>query len=504
MEQQSRAIKSRLKQLGFWLLMLSGCVFSTTILNGDMFYFLSNGAYLLQYGFPHELMFSVHAGEHFHYIMQQWLWCLLSALIYENFGFFGLIVCSYAIKVTFLTIFYYLLLFLSHGRRGLSFAETFLSGVFLIGLQLGRPYELTMCLLLIEIFFLQWLRVHPQSRKMGYVLFPLLSVLAINLQAAMWPMLLVFLLPYFFETTFGQCRFLSFHFDRTSAIPLRTLIAYAALVLIFALLNPYGIEMLSYGPKSYSVSSLRYLSMEMLPLYDQMPASAILFLLLFIYIIRKWVLHHLELPLLLLLLGTGVMVFMSLRSVILFFPCAMMTFTVLARTEGWFLWKRQREKRAMALLATCMMLYMVYFLSALPRNVALESWANGYVAIAEDASARGEEIGPVYAIGTIGSYLTFFDVPVYMYSCTEAFSQPINGKKDVLTEYHALQSEQVPYDAFLRSYGFRYVFVDDADILYDTLVSDDRYTLIYQFDRGFPFRGVRVYRCEAQQEDTSR
>ena len=202
---------ARMKQMGktcgYYLLMVSGCFFGSFILSCDVYYFIPSGAYIEQYGFPHELMFSVHAGEHFHYIMQQWLFALWNWKVYQAFGLYGVLFCGYLTNIAFLLLLHRLLLCVSGGRRGLAFTETFLAGFFVLMLDTGRPYTLTCCFLLIELIFLQQLRAHPALRRCGYVLFPLLSVLEINLHAAMWPMLLIFLLPYFFESTLGRLTF---------------------------------------------------------------------------------------------------------------------------------------------------------------------------------------------------------------------------------------------------------------------------------------------------------
>ena len=484
------------KTCGYYLLMVSGCFFGSFILSCDVYYFIPSGAYIEQYGLPHELMFSVHAGEHFHYIMQQWLFALWNWKVYQAFGLYGILFCGYLTKIVLLLLLHRLLLHASGGRRGLAFAETFFAGFFVLMMNIGRPYMLTCGFLLIELLFLQQLRAHPERRRYGYLLFPLLSVLEINLHAAMWPMLLVFLLPYFFESTLGRLAFFSSRFDSTRAIPWRTLAVYAALIFVVALLNPYGLEMLGYGISNSGTPSLRYISTEMQPLAVRAPFLVVLIPLFTVYMIWKWLRWHFELPLLLLVLGTGFMAMIAERSLYLFFPCVMLALARLGCREFPFSCSPRQKRRMLCVGTAAMSLLLLANFILLPKNVIPAEWSAGLQAMREDAAAQGIDIGNVYAVRDIGSYLTFAQIPVYHYSCDEAFTGKMNRRKDILAEYHAVQEQQLPYKEFLRRYDFHYFFVKNDDYLYDALASDEDYTLLYEYDDPQIDCSVCVYRSD--------
>lgn len=484
------------KTCGYYLLMVSGCFFGSFILSCDVYYFIPSGAYIEQYGLPHELMFSVHAGEHFHYIMQQWLFALWNWKVYQAFGLYGILFCGYLTKIVLLLLLHRLLLHASGGRRGLAFAETFFAGFFVLMMNIGRPYMLTCGFLLIELLFLQQLRAHPERRRYGYLLFPLLSVLEINLHAAMWPMLLVFLLPYFFESTLGRLAFFSSRFDSTRAIPWRTLAVYAALIFVVALLNPYGLEMLGYGISNSGTPSLRYISTEMQPLAVRAPFLVVLIPLFTVYMIWKWLRWHFELPLLLLVLGTGFMAMIAERSLYLFFPCVMLALARLGCREFPFSCSPRQKRRMLCVGTAAMSLLLLANFILLPKNVIPAEWSAGLQAMREDAAAQGRDIGNVYAVRDIGSYLTFAQIPVYHYSCDEAFTGKMNRRKDILAEYHAVQEQQLPYKEFLRRYDFHYFFVKNDDYLYDALASDEDYTLLYKYDDPQIDCSVCVYRSD--------
>lgn len=490
---------ARMKQMGktcgYYLLMVSGCFLGGFIIGCDVYYFIPSGAYIEQYGLPHELMFSVHAGEHFHYIMQQWLFALWNWKVYQAFGLYGILFCGYLTKIVLLLLLHRLLLHASGGRRGLAFAETFFAGFFVLMLNIGRPYMLTCCFLLIELLFLQQLCAHPALRRCGYLLFPLLSVLEINLHAAMWPMLLVFLLPYFFESTLGRLAFFSSRFDSTRAIPWRTLAVYAALIFVVALLNPYGLEMLGYGISNCGTPSLRYISTEMQPLAVRAPFLVVLIPLFTVYMIWKWLRWHFELPLLLLVLGTGFMAMIAERSLYLFFPCVMLALARLGCREFPFSCSPRQKRRMLCVGTAAMSLLLLANFILLPKNVIPAEWSAGLQAMREDAAAQGRDIGNVYAVRDIGSYLTFAQIPVYHYSCDEAFTGKMNRRKDILAEYHAVQEQQLPYEKFLRRYDFHYLFVKNDDYLYDALASDEDYTLLYEYDAPQFACSLRVYRA---------
>ena len=484
------------KTCGYYLLMVSGCFLGGFIISCDVYYFIPSGAYIEQYGFPHELMFSVHAGEHFHYIMQQWLFALWNWKVYQAFGLYGILFFGVLTNIALLLLLHRLLLHASGGRRGLVFAETFLAGFFMIILDTGRPYTLTCCFLLIELIFLQQLRAHPERRRYGYLLFPLLSVLEINLHAAMWPMMLIFLLPYFFESTLGRLAFFSARFDSTRAIPWRTLAVYAALIFVFALLNPYGFEMLGYGISNSGTPSLRYISKEMRPMFENNPAGAAVLLFLSCYTVWKWLRFRFALAPLLLLLGTCLMALISVRSVVLLLLCAMLAFAYLGRCEFQFRWPEEKQRRCLRGLAVFMSLFLLFLGIFGPKEMIPSEFTEGFRAMQQDAAGRGEDIGNVYAVREIGSYLTFAQIPVYHYSCDEAFTGKMNRRRDILAEYHAVQEQQLPYEEFLRRYDFHYLFVKNDDYLYDALASDENYTLLYEYDVPKIDCSICVYRSD--------
>ena len=346
------------------------------------------------------------------------------------------------------------------------------------------------------MLFLQQLRAHPERRRYGYLLFPLLSVLEINLHAAMWPMLLIFLLPYFFESTLGRLAFFSARFDSTRAIPWRTLAVYAALIFVFALLNPYGLEMLGYGISNCGTPSLRYISTEMQPLAVRAPFLVVLIPLFTVYMIWKWLRWHFELPLLLLMLGTSCMAMIAERSLFLFFPCVMLALARLGCREFPFACSPRQKRRMMCVGTAAMSLLLLASFILLPKNVIPAEWSAGLQAMREDAAAQGIDIGNVYAVREIGSYLTFAQIPVYHYSCDEAFTGKMNRRRDILAEYHAVQEQQLPYEEFLRRYDFHYLFVKNDDYLYDALASDEDYTLLYEYDVPQIDCSICVYRSD--------
>lgn len=58
-----------------------------------------------------------------------------------------------------------------------------------------RPYYITCILLALEIIIMERARTGNKTKQL-LLAFPVLSVLSINFHAAMWPMLIVMILPY--------------------------------------------------------------------------------------------------------------------------------------------------------------------------------------------------------------------------------------------------------------------------------------------------------------------
>ena len=78
-----------------------------------------------------------------------------------------------------------------------------------------------------------------------------------------------------------------------------------------------------------------------------------------------------------------------------------------------------------------------------------------------------------------GSYLEFYDIPVFIDSRAEVYMKEYNGGKDIINDY--LKSKRFKtYKMYFNSYGFDYALVDKGDDIYKLLTDDEEFELIFQ------------------------
>lgn len=295
------------KKVFLAITMFLGVIFVGNSINNDVWFLLNSGRYVETYGIPHVEPFTVH--ENLHFVMQQWMFALMLWKIYAAWGLSGLIVFQWAAGAVLLYVFFRLNYLVSNGNFDLAAIMTSLIGVFFCGgFVCQRPWVASHLIFMLEIFFLEYYS-HKQSRWL-LALFPLLSVLLINLHAAMWPMLFVFLLPYLAEMVIGGR--IGFLGKCTVAWTWRKIILLAALMLAAAFINPYGIEAMTYTYYSYGIAEINRYIGEMdvlsirfwlgLPIFSMFAVTAV-------YSRNKVPLHYI-----LLTAGTGLMSLLAIRS----------------------------------------------------------------------------------------------------------------------------------------------------------------------------------------------
>ena len=118
----------------------------------------------------------------------------------------------------------------------MSFTLSFAVGFLYSTLLLPRPHIFSAILLLIEVFFLEKFTRTEDTKFL--IPLPLVSVALINFHAAMWLMSLVVCLPFLFVKNFRHIKFL---------------LAAMIGIFLFGLINPYGLDAMTYVFRSYGV-----------------------------------------------------------------------------------------------------------------------------------------------------------------------------------------------------------------------------------------------------------
>lgn len=534
-------MKSKISSILFILLIASILLLFTTRFDNDGWFLLNSGRYVENYGIPHTEPFTIHEG--FHFVMQQWLFALGLWKIYEIGQMQGMLLFNWITGAIFIFIFYKLLQLVDNHDTAVSRTITAGATVLLSFYFCQRPQVISGLIFLIEIYVLEYLKNRERPPLIIYGLFFIFSLLLINIHAAMWPMMSVFILPYVAESIFGaripwfQHIFL-WKWKYTVLLWLPILAA--------GFINPYGIEAVTYAFHSYGYEGINSLVTEMHPLSLGPNTYASLILPIILILIVIYARNPLPLHCALLFAGTALMSFLAIRSIFLFliaglFPLASILhgFSFKKKEKKTTTWRRTWPMMTLMYIAALIGVFFIFIKNTIPvEKVAplctivgllfLLSAAGAYVLwqdrakqdelrsnarnlfatllllllvpigylcfnkplvnpalkksidiIEEDSSGRPISLWTGY---NDGPYAEFHGIPCYMDTRAEVFLPKLNHKKDVFSEYLDLLNGYVDYHDFMKQYHFTHLLTTSIDPLYAYLKNDKDYVLLWDSD----------------------
>lgn len=530
-----------------FLFLFVGLLFVGNRVDNDTWFLLNHGRYVDLYGFPHTEPFTMHEGLHF--IMQQWLFAWILWKVYSLAGILGLQAFAWIGGAVLIYLDYRLVLSVSRNRQ-MAFLLAQIIGVFCGMLFIcQRPQLFSSIIFLLEILVLENI---PWGKKYCFAILSILSVLLINIHAAMWPMLFVFLLPYLAEWIGQQGRLARFtaRFPEPAAWKGHELLILALGMFAFAFLNPYGTEAMTYTAHSYGYKEINAIVGEMTPL--ALRGFSSILLLLFIGLFMFYARHRAPLRYFLFAFGTGILALSAIRGVFLFLLFGTLPLAYMLRNKHLMYRQNYTFQKLSSLLLTGLFLlgisyyqyrsalrsfqdetklylWILLFLAALllvflarfllharkqhcfshakerlPLDIERDGVLSavlilvlivfppllcGYThsALPQPLQRAAEVLQAeapaasvcLYTGYDTGPYLEFRGFPCYLDTRAEVFIQNVNQKKNILSEYYALQRGHIDYREFLSRYAFPYLLVDDNDILYYYLPNDGNYECIW-------------------------
>lgn len=512
-----------------------GQMFLTIDETADIYFIINLGRYVLEHGIPHVDPFTIH--ENLQLVAQQWLSGVLFWEVYKIFGSNGLPVVDCICATALVLIHWRLCLFVSGGNKALSFVLSLFVGLFATPTIVPRPQIFSTPLLLIEVFMLEkFTRTHDFKFLLPM---PVISVALINLHAAVWLMALVLCLPFLFVKDGRHVKFL--------------LAAMAAIVAV-GLINPYGVDAMTYVFRSYGIDLINTHIREMFTpsvhgLFGRcFYFSAALLIVSLAKVKVPWryiflsggltylAIMHERNEILFYFVATfpiayvwrdftppkflaksGVLLPMFLAAV--FFDTAVITTLFKAGFE-----KLSASLAILLLAATLVVLYNLLVLkfegrllhpAILPQKI-LSLFAVALVVagiyfttlnhnaanVDEDFTAamkfvlrteRPENIS-LYAGQGYGGMAGMFGVRYYIDSRSEVFLPANNGQKNILAEYLDFGSGKIYYKDFFNRYKLTHIFVtNETPFIFDELSADKDFRAVYESER---VDGYKVVRCK--------
>ena len=449
-------------------------------ITNDIWFLLSSGRYVVQNGIPNIEPLTLHQGLEF--VMQQWLSAVIFFSTYSTFGLVGLkviLVVFYALTVYVL---FRLCMKLSDNYFFVSAGITFLVSV-VLGLWLScRPIIFSTLIFLLEIYFLESFVLDKNKKHLFFI--PILSLVLINMHAALWPMMFIILGPYIIDA----CRFnigrISGQGYGVKAILAVTVISFAA-----GFINPYGWQAMTYLYRSYGHMEIENVVGEMKSPSPNNTMGAITFLAIFlvgfVYILHKTGRTNIRYALL--TVGTIYMTLSAQRCIMFFAICASFPLAGYLRNLEVNIVEQERTKREKT-LKKILLLGIIMTAAVVIINAPITSGQPNAAIMAMDdvideilADANPNEL-VLYTGYDDGGYAEFRGLKPYLDPRAEVFLIENNKQKDILSEYYNMERGWLNYKDFLSRYQFTHLIVNRSDSLYASLSNDADYKAVYTND----------------------
>lgn len=449
--------------------------------DNDMWWMMATGRYILENKeIPTTNPFVIH--KEFGMIVQQWLLAVINFLLYNTAGKWGLVgfsIVSFGCNMFLMWKFtgYYTT------KKKNRLIALFI-GMLLCGTYLNtRPTQLTIGILLIEqIAILKW----KETKECKYLwIIPFLSIIEINLHAALWPYLFIMALPHLVPDILGQSKENIFTQIKDKKALFLPLIA----TFFSGFFNPNGINGVFYLTKSYNSGEVfQYISeMQSPAIWSVFGIGIIGAVLLFAAYLSKTQRKNRDISVIYMFAGVILLAMMHLRNMwtllfgILPVLCLLLSENVLKEIPN----KEEkttpfRERAEFVFSIVAFVLILVAEILLL-KDVYVEKDSTLPIAAADYLDQKEETENIIlYTTFNTGGYMEWRGYKVYVDARPELFQKKINGKEDIADEYMTVERGTADYKAFLNKYQFTHMLVDKNSFLDMYLQITDNYKIVCQ------------------------
>lgn len=484
MDNKNNFMHNRDKKILFPLLFLP-CLMIRRVLDNDVWFLLNSGRYVMEYGIPHIEPFSIH--ENMEFVMQQWLTDVIFWNVYNNFGENGLFIIVMICYAVIIFLMYKLTMKISEGNFFVSFILTFLSSILIYSYMVTRPTIFTLVLVMIELNVLERY-VIDENYKVLYVL-PFLSLLMINLHAALWIILFILMIPYIINSFKLKIGFIN-----NEGYPKTYLFMTVVVMLIVALINPYGIDAMTYLIRSTGNPNMMNI-VEIQPPYINSFSGALIFMYIFIIVLIYLFFRNGKTTVryFLLTLGTTYMVLSSIRNITYFAICSL--FPISYYIKDFVLKSKINNHKSNIYIRVILIIILAVITSTgvYTNNMKYNTYSN-YFELNEtiDFIYENEDIEDItlYTGFNEGSLVQFRGIPTYIDPRAEVYFKKHNKKDEIFDEYFELRFGKSYYKDILDKYNFTHLLVEKGKMLEIYLNRDVDYKMIYENQKYILFKKV--------------
>ena len=404
--------------------------------NEDIWYIMRYGKLILENGFIHTDMLSIHSGLHI--VIQQSFSCVIFHLIYSYLGNYGFFLLCEILVGLYLYVMYKICMLLSNKKVLLSVLISTITCTLLeINFITPRPQIFTFLNLLIVMYIMEKFYKNNKSKLIYFL--PLISLLQINLHASLWYSLFLFILPYVVQLILNKnkCVF--------------KIIIIMVIMFLIGFINPYTYENVFFPFTVYDTTINKYI-MELFPISifgSDRPVMmfSIYFYVIFSIVLLIYIYHKkgkLELRHLLLFGGTTVLALMHIRSIPLFILGTLPPLANYLKDMKWSI----KDEYVNTKTCWVIMILLILILAVFNNN----RLASGVEKGGNYLKNNYDKNIVVYTNLDYGSYIEYLGFHSYFDTRAEVFLKKANKKEDIFKEAMEMEYKCTNYNKFIDKY----------------------------------------------------
>jgi hypothetical protein len=463
-------LEEKHKEKGFYIMIFLLCfAIYQPIMENDTYWIINLGKYIVNNGFPLIDPFTIHQGLNI--TIQQWLSDVIFYGADYFFGHSGIFYIMFLILFFNSVILYRICMKVSNNQI-LSMIIVSVTCIFINLLLKSRPQIFSQLIFLLEILTLEKYILYQKRKYLIYLI--LLSVLLINIHAAMWPVFFILFGPYILDGIKTKRITQGYGYLKLSI----TFI----ISLCVGVFNPYGIKNMLYFTKSYGIDSINKTIQEMASPDFKTAFGLIIFILMMVFvgIIKgkgKSTLRHT-----LLATGTLYMGLSSVRSMFLFFICmALFMANYMKNNDKLDTLFVDVRKRIINYTAILLIIISAIFLKQIHPPKASASYEPGDAVnyIKQNVDTNNMRLFNDFESG---GYIEYNGLKAFIDSRCEIFVKKFNRKEDIFDDYIKYMSGMLYYKDLVKKYGITHFLIKKDYKISTYIMNDKEYTTIYSDD----------------------
>ena len=463
--------------------------------NVDNYFMFAHAKEILENGFPHTDVFSMHEGLHF--MTPQWLYAVVVYLLKTYLGNTSVLWFAVIVFGLYVFMWYKTALLISSGNKDVSIFLTVICCGALGALFLKpRPFMVSTLLSILEVYILERYKITKDKKTILYSF--LISVACINFHNSLWIFLYLIHLCYIGEWVVNKIMGWRTDYDIVD------IMSITCASLLGGLLNPYGPEAITYifssmesiAPFKNGISELFYTTPQngIIQYCILIPSIVVL--------IKK--IKTIKPRYVFMFLGTMIMMLGARRNSIQFLSIGMLFLPAALHSHQFRHIDIQLLKYLSALITVIWICYTAIFVRV-PEYIEDNK---GHLYEATDWLSENADPGSsVYCSLDSGSYLIYKGFKPYIDGRLEVYGKANNGKEDIGAEFvNLINNNYENFSELVDKYDFDYIFYTErnfeAGLLEWLTENEDKYRKVYEDEYGSVWEKIDPEAINEEESET--